>query len=185
MSNGQPTDQIPDQAIPSPASSRYLVVPRTLCFVLHEEEVLLIKRSPHRRLFPGKVNGLGGHVEQGEDVVLSAQRELVEEAGLEVTDLWLAGVVHVDGRLGQASPLAGNIQPGVLIFVFTAQADSRVVRASEEGDLIWVALSDVEELDWVDGDPVLLLQALAARASGRPFSATIGLEGISSAPPPS
>ncbi len=149
---------------------RYLTVPRTLCFVLHGDDVLLIQRARHKRLFPGKINGVGGHVEAGEDVAASAAREIFEETGLEVSDLWLAGVVHVDGRLGQADALPDGSMPGVMVLVFTAQAHSRAVRASEEGELLWVPLSKVHGLDWVDGDPRLLLAALEARRTGRPFS---------------
>ncbi|MEI2688218.1 MAG: NUDIX domain-containing protein [Anaerolineae bacterium] len=104
---------------------RYLTVPRTLCFLLHGDDVLLIQRARHKRLFPGKVNGVGGHVEPGEDVAASAAREIYEESGLAVDDLWLAGVVHVDGRLGQADALPDGVMPGVMLFVFTAQARSR------------------------------------------------------------
>ena len=149
---------------------RYLTVPRTLCFLLHGDDVLLIQRARHKRLFPGKVNGVGGHVEPGEDVAASAAREIYEESGLAVDDLWLAGVVHVDGRLGQADALPDGVMPGVMVFVFTAQARSRDTRASEEGELIWASLSQVHGLDWVDGDPRLLLAALEARRTGRPFS---------------
>lgn len=153
----------------SPAS-RYPVIPRTLCFVLNGDEVLLIKRSLHKRLFPGKVNGLGGHVEPGEDVLSSARRETLEESGLAVDDFWLAGVVHVEGGLGQAAALADGTLPGVMILVTVGSAPGRDVRASEEGELIWAPLADVDGLDWVDGDARLLRLALAARAAGKPFS---------------
>ena len=156
------------------APSRHVVVPRTLCFVLYNGDVLVIKRSPHKRIFPGKINGVGGHVEQGEDVAASAAREIFEETGLAVTDLWLAGVVHVDSRLGQAEPLPDGGLPGVMVFVFTADAPSQDVQASDEGELMWVPLADVDGLDWVDGDPGLLRRALEARATNRPFSLVKG-----------
>ena len=76
----------------------------------------------------------------------------------------------MDGRLGQADALPDGSMPGVMVFVFTAQAASRAVRASEEGELLWVPLSQVYGLDWVDGDPRLLLAALEARRTGHPFS---------------
>ena len=155
---------------------RYIVVPRTLCFVFQENDVLLIKRSPFRRLFPNKINGLGGHVEHDEDVYRAAGREIMEEAGLSVADLWLAGVVNVDGILGQADALGNGSHPGVMLFVFTAQANSReTVGSTEEGELLWVSVTDVVGLDWVDGDPGLLQQAITARQRGRPFFGYKGL----------
>ena len=150
--------------------SRHVVVPRTLCFMLYNGDVLVIKRSPHKRIFPGKINGVGGHVEQGEDVAASAAREIFEETGLAVTDLWLAGVVHVDSRLGQAEPLPDGSLPGVFQHCLVRIALGGDVQASDEGELMWVPLADVDGLDWVDGDPGLLRRALEARATNRPFS---------------
>ena len=158
------------ESVRSNAPSCHVVVPRTLCFVLCNGDVLVIKRSLHKRIFPGKINGVGGHVEQGEDVAASAAREILEETGLAVTNLWLAGVLHIDGRLGQAEPLPDGRMPGVMHFVFTADSPSCNVQASGEGELLWVPLADVDGLDWVDGDPGLLRHALEARATNRPFS---------------
>jgi len=157
-----------------PHSPRYRVIPRTLCFVLDGGDVLLIQRSPSKRLFPGKINGLGGHVEAGEDVLESARREIREESGLEVDDLWLAGVVHVDGGLGQASALADGTMPGVVVFVYLGRAQQRAVQSSDEGELIWAPLDAVDGLDWVDGDPRLLRLALDAWAARTPFSLYLG-----------
>lgn len=157
-----------------PHSPRYPVIPRTLCFVLDGGDVLLIQRSPSKRLFPRKINGLGGHVEPGEDVLSSARREILEESGLLVDDLWLAGVLHVDGALGQASPLADGAMPGVMVFVTVGNAPQRTVSASDEGELIWAPLDAVDGLDWVDGDPRLLRLALDAWAARTPFSLYLG-----------
>ncbi|MCP4417471.1 MAG: NUDIX domain-containing protein [Chloroflexi bacterium] len=133
--------------------------------------MLLIKRSPHKRLFPNKINGLGGHVEHDEDVATAVTREIMEEANTTVTDLWLSGVVNVDVALDKNDTAATNGVPGVILFVFTAQATSRDVKASEEGELLWVPLTAVTNLNWVGGKPDLLWQALDARKRGRPFFA--------------
>jgi len=114
-------------------------------------------------------------VEVGEDILQSARREIHEESGLDVEDLWLAGVIHVDGKLGQAATLGDGTLPGVIVFVYLGSAPQRTVRASEEGELFWAPLAEVGRLDWVDGDPRLLLAALEARADGRPFSMYLGV----------
>ncbi|VAW37024.1 hypothetical protein MNBD_CHLOROFLEXI01-3177 [hydrothermal vent metagenome] len=153
----------------SQSSTRYHVVPRTLCFVLDGDELLLIKRAPHKRLFPGKINGLGGHVEHNEDIQTAVIREIKEEAGIDVKDLWLAGVINIDGIESQSDTLVTDGVPSVVIFVFIAQATSREVQPSEEGELIWASLTAVHQLDWVGGKPDLLLQALEAWREKRPF----------------
>ena len=66
-------------------AGRWLTVGRTLCFVVNQGAVLLLKRGPHKRIFPNRYNGVGGHIERDEDVVASAQREILEETGLHVT----------------------------------------------------------------------------------------------------
>lgn len=156
---------------------RHLTVPRTLCYLLHGDDVLLIRRGRHKRIFPGKINGVGGHVEADEDVAASAAREILEETGLAVDDLRLAGVVHVEGGLGQSEALPDGALPGVMLFVFTALAPSLQVRASDEGELIWVPLAQVKELDWAAGGAELLQAGLEARRSGRPFSLYRGASG--------
>src|SRR5260370_13179065 len=89
---------------------RYTVIPRVLCFVTSGEDVLLIKGAPSKKLWAGKYNGLGGHVERGESVQAAALREIQEEAQVDVTDLRLRGVVTID--LGD--------EPGIGMFVFSA-----------------------------------------------------------------
>ena len=50
-------------------NDRYKIIPRTLIFVTRGEQVLLLKGAVHKRLWANQYNGIGGHVEQGEDAL--------------------------------------------------------------------------------------------------------------------
>lgn len=123
-----------DQGADSAAvQQRWQVVPRTLCFVTHGDEVLLMQRAPHKRVFPSHYNGVGGHVERDEDPLTSAIREIKEETGLAVINPRFCGSTMID---------AGE-DTGILLFVFTAQSTTRDVIASDEGTLHWLAIGEL------------------------------------------
>ncbi|MDQ7030079.1 MAG: NUDIX domain-containing protein [Ardenticatenia bacterium] len=114
-------------------AGRYTVVPRTLIFLEHNRHLLLLCGAAHK-WFAGRYNGLGGHVEPGEDVHTAALREVEEESGLRPDTLHLRGVVHVTGPL-----------PGVLLFIFHATvAHPSPLITSDEGVLEWVPLDRLE-----------------------------------------
>lgn len=141
---------------------RYLVIPRSLCFITHGAEVLLLRGGPHKRLWAGRYNGVGGHIEAGEDVYSATLREIREETGLSVHGLRLCGVAHVD---------AGAPNVGVLFFIFTAQAAGRAVTPSSEGALEWWPTDRLPTADLVEDLPILLPKVLAMPAGAPPFFA--------------
>jgi 8-oxo-dGTP diphosphatase len=146
---------------------RYTIIPRTLSFLVHEETVLLIRIREGRGVWGGKYNGVGGHIEAGEDPLTAARRELVEETGVQPTDLWLAGVILID--TGSA--------PGIGLFVFTGSAEQTKLHGSVEGDPKWVSLKRLGSLPLVSDLAVLIPALLESRATKQPFIALTTFDG--------
>jgi 8-oxo-dGTP diphosphatase len=142
--------------------NRYQVVPRTLCFITHGEDVLLLRGAPDKRIWPDQYNGVGGHVKPNEDVHAAALREIREETGLAVRDLRLRGVINI--------PVDPD-ETGILLFVFTASAEGRDARPSEEGTPEWISIDQVDRLDVVEDLPILLPRVLSMGPDEAPFFA--------------
>ena len=141
-------------------NDRYMLIPRVLIFVTRGDAVLLIKGAPTKRLWANKYNGVGGHVERGEDVLSAARRELKEETGLQC-DLRLVGTVTVD---------AGE-KIGVGLYVFVGELGEGTPRSSAEGALEWLPQSGLAERPLVEDVAILLGRVLRAQVGDPPFAA--------------
>jgi len=138
---------------------RYTVIPRTAIFLRRGESYLLLKGAPTKRLWANKYNGLGGHVERGEDVLASAKRELLEETGL-TAELWLCGTLIVD---------AG--ETGIALYIFSGNCNVGEPKPSKEGLAEWVEFDSIRDLPVVEDLPVLLEKIHSMKRGDAPFGA--------------
>ena len=133
-------------------------------FVTNGGDVLLLRHPEHGDRWPGRWNGIGGHVEPGEGIRSAARRELREESGLDVDGLSLRVVVHESGLLGAAH----------VLFVFVGETRERRLRSPEGLELAWHPIERVRELPLVHDVAELLPRALSAT---EPFFVTETYDG--------
>ncbi len=112
----------------------YRPIVGTLAYVWDRaaDVVLLVHRNarPHDEHL-GKYNGLGGKLEADEDVVSSVQRELREEAAIELTSFVLRGTISWPGFGANGEDWLG--------FVFLVDGwNGQIPAANDEGTLSWV-----------------------------------------------
>lgn len=138
--------------------SKYQLVPRTLVFIRRGEEYLFIHKKKQDSFGYEKLNGIGGHIEKGEEPFESAMREIHEETGLHVKDLNLAAIVFIDI----------SINPGILMFVFSAKNSTGHIQNSEEGELIWINREQISSREDIVKDVPFLIDLTENHKSGEP-----------------
>ena len=139
--------------------NRYKVVPRTILFIFNNGQVLLQKGATSKKIYAGLWNGLGGHIEKGEDVLTAAKRELVEEAGIECNDLLLNGTVMIDV----------NHDEGILLFVFSGHKFQGKLMPSDEGELKWFRIDELPHNQVVEDVPDLINRIIQSKKNNAWF----------------
>ena len=149
-----------DQGITN-SKQRWHTIPRVLAFVTHGDGVLLLRGAPTKRIWANRLNGVGGHVERGEDIRSAVEREILEETGLTIINPELVGVVHIDS----------GADAGIVMFVWRAAATMREVRQTSDGMLEWHSTNQLPTADLVDDLAVLLPKVLQHPTGQAPFFA--------------
>src|SRR3990167_4337732 len=126
-------------------------------FIFCGDEYLFLKRKSTKRIDPGKLNGVGGRVEPGEDYLTAAIRETKEETGYKVSveDIKLVCVGRLEG---------GYDEDWVMCFFKIKVLDKKIPHGenTDDGELIWLHKDNVldsnhdlvDDLDYVFKDIV-------------------------------
>lgn len=126
----------------------YTPILATLGYVMSPDgqSVLMIHRNARPDdLHYGKYNGLGGKLDEQEDVVSGMKREIREEAGIEAEELVLRGTINWPGF--------GKNEEDWFAFVFRIDRWSGMpFTENPEGALEWVPVARLHELNLWDSD---------------------------------
>lgn len=136
----------------------------TLCYVKLGNQTLMLHRVKKKNdMHEGKWNGLGGKLELGETPEECVIREVEEEAGLQIKNPKLCGILTFP---------AFNKEEDWYVFVYTANAFSGSLIDSAEGTLAWIDNEKLLNLPLWEGDKYFLQWI----AQGKFFSAKFNYE---------
>jgi len=102
-------------------------------FIMHDDELLMFKRSEDKKTFPGFWALPGGHIDENEDPLAGAIREVREETGVTLTpnDMKLKVIAlhnHIDRK------------ELYVVFIFVATLPKKVTpsETTDEGTPQWI-----------------------------------------------
>jgi 8-oxo-dGTP diphosphatase len=147
---------------PPPISREYPDHPRVGvgAVVLDGDRVLLVRRG--RSPGAGLWSIPGGLVDLGEATADAARREVLEECGIAVRLLGVAGVVD---RVIRDD--AGRVRYHYVLVDFAARPAGGAIRAGSDAvEARWVPVSEVERLDTTEGLADMIRKAVALSQGG-------------------
>ena len=114
--------------------------------LVRDGSMLLVRRAPCVRVFPGAWDLFGGHVECGEHLEEALRREAREELGIEVRTSKYLG--HIDDR----------VEPSLIhVFAVLSWDGEPQNRAPEEHtDVRWFAIAELPESEALDAIRTLI-----------------------------
>jgi 8-oxo-dGTP diphosphatase len=130
------------------SSKVYTPIVGTLGYVVDhsKEKVLMVHRNARKSdQHLGKYNGLGGKLEKNEDPASGMKREIKEEAGIDVIDMKLKGVINWTG-------FGPNGEDWLGFIFYIHQFEGKPFIENEEGDLSWEDISKLHKLPMWEGD---------------------------------
>lgn len=129
--------------------------------LIREGKVLLVKKSPHVKHYPGAWDLMGGHVEGEESLEDALRREALEELNVGIESFRLLGMIH------------DPVEPAeVSVFVVSRWSGEPVNAAPDEhSEIGWFGAHGLPRSAAVDGYELVvqgLTQAIRESVGGTP-----------------
>jgi 8-oxo-dGTP diphosphatase len=121
----------------------------TMCFIRHNGQTLMLQKQSG--VLQGKWITIGGRIEPGETPDDCIRREAKEEAGLELQELSLRGIMTF------VAEDSDGISKTSYAFVYECRAFTGELICSPEGEVSWVADSELHSLDIPKKEQILPL----------------------------
>ncbi len=119
----------------------------TLCYLIKDNKYLMLHRTKKEHdINTGKYIGVGGHVEEGESPVDCIKREVQEETGLSLNSLKCRG--YITFVMGDETEHA--------VLYTSDDFVGELADECNEGELVWVDIDKVNDLNLWEGDRVFL-----------------------------
>jgi 8-oxo-dGTP diphosphatase len=135
-------------------------------YIVHQGKVLMHKRAETKSKFPGFWLGPGGHVDQGEDVLSAAIREIHEETGVQldpqnVSLKVLAFHHHIDRK------------EVWMEYLFRAEIPAdQPVHSTGEGETKWIEIDELMKMEKVFPPAKYYLAHILDKNSGIMYNAS-------------
>lgn len=127
----------------------------TLCYIEDDGRYLMLHRSPHKKDGSvGKWMGVGGKIEPGETPDECILREVKEETGLDMTDYRKRGIIH----------FYSDIWEDEIMHLYSCYGyEGEPVSECDEGELKWIDINRIMELNMWEGDRIFLKMMIEGR----------------------
>ncbi len=130
----------------------------SLIYLKNNDQLLFLERKVTKGIVKaGQLLGLGGKIEVGEDLFLSAKREFKEESGLSLENLFFKGNFVLVQKNSDAIGM-------IYLFVAT-EYSGELITSNREGELVWYDIKDLENLNNLAEHQKLFLEKILEEES--------------------